>query len=310
MTTSEAISAQKSHLSRNRTDRGRSLKICNKRSIYFGTLYNCTLCMELLNVYGSETLQLSYCLIQESGWRPIGDQLSCSRYWKRAHLILYKSGITYYPLSTVNRSCPNWLGEGLISVLYPKHILHYIFRFSSLVAYFVSFHSTLLHFASFCFISFILLHISSFSSFFIIFLHFASFCLAPFLATSIPPSIRIRITLMWIRIHAFSDSDPIFHFNVDPDPDPDPDPDCGRSWSWLWEILILILITVLQTCDHCYTDRPPLSLYASIESVHCPKRIHFEPLKLTNFNFNSDPGPDFQFNADPDTDPTSKIMRI
>ncbi len=45
------------------------------------------------------------------------------------------------------------------------------------------------------------------------------------------------------------------------------------------------------------------SLRASILSIHGPLRLLFEPLKLLNFDFNSDPDseldPAFPFNADP-----------
>ncbi len=36
-------------------------------------------------------------------------------------------------------------------------------------------------------------------------------------------------------------------------------------------------------------------------SVHGPPRLYFEPLKLLNFNSNTDPDPAFNSNADPDT---------
>jgi hypothetical protein len=48
-----------------------------------------------------------------------------------------------------------------------------------------------------------------------------------------------------------------------------------------------------------------LSLCASILSVHCPLRLHIEPLKLLNFDF-SDPDPAFRSNADSDPYPSSK----
>ncbi len=43
-----------------------------------------------------------------------------------------------------------------------------------------------------------------------------------------------------------------------------------------------------------------LRLHASIVSFHSPQRIHFDPLKFLNFDFNADPDPAFQSNADPD----------
>ncbi len=45
-------------------------------------------------------------------------------------------------------------------------------------------------------------------------------------------------------------------------------------------------------------------------SLHVPPRLHFEPEKLLNFDFNVDPDPAFHSNAYGDPDPASKIMRI
>ncbi len=42
-----------------------------------------------------------------------------------------------------------------------------------------------------------------------------------------------------------------------------------------------------------------LSFQASILSVHVPPRHYFDPLKLSNFDFLSDPDPAFRSNADP-----------
>ncbi len=38
-------------------------------------------------------------------------------------------------------------------------------------------------------------------------------------------------------------------------------------------------------------------------SVLGPPRLHFEPLKLLNFDVNADPDPALPFNADPDPSP-------
>jgi hypothetical protein len=55
-------------------------------------------------------------------------------------------------------------------------------------------------------------------------------------------------------------------------------------------ILLLIKVTNrLQT---------PPGLHYSIMSVHCPPRLHFEPLKLRNFDLNVDPDPAFRSNTD------------
>jgi hypothetical protein len=43
-----------------------------------------------------------------------------------------------------------------------------------------------------------------------------------------------------------------------------------------------------------------LNLHASIVSVQGPPLLHFELLKLLNFDFNADPDPAFQSTADPD----------
>jgi hypothetical protein len=43
-------------------------------------------------------------------------------------------------------------------------------------------------------------------------------------------------------------------------------------------------------------------------SVHCPARLHFEPLKLPNFDFNADPDLDFHDNSEQGQLP--EIMRI
>jgi hypothetical protein len=44
-----------------------------------------------------------------------------------------------------------------------------------------------------------------------------------------------------------------------------------------------------------------LSLHASIVSVHGPLWLHFEPVKLQNFDFNADPDPASQNNVVTDT---------
>ncbi len=62
----------------------------------------------------------------------------------------------------------------------------------------------------------------------------------------------------------------------------------------LMRIRILLLIKVMRICDHWSTDRPFLSLHASILSIHGLSWLHFEPLKLLNFDFNAGPDPDPQ----------------
>ncbi len=40
-------------------------------------------------------------------------------------------------------------------------------------------------------------------------------------------------------------------------------------------------------------------LHASTVSIHGPPRLHFEPLRLLNFDLNADPDPASQNNAEP-----------
>jgi hypothetical protein len=65
---------------------------------------------------------------------------------------------------------------------------------------------------------------------------------------------------------------------------------------------IRILIKGMRICDHWSIDHLGLhlSLHASIVSVHDPRCLRFEPLKLLKFDWNADPDPSFHFNADPD----------
>jgi hypothetical protein len=73
----------------------------------------------------------------------------------------------------------------------------------------------------------------------------------------------------------------------------------------------LLLIKMMQICDHLTTDPPSFRLHASMLSlqtfilrVHGLLRIHCDPRKFLNFDFNADPDPAFYSNADPD--PASK----
>jgi hypothetical protein len=56
-------------------------------------------------------------------------------------------------------------------------------------------------------------------------------------------------------------------------------------------IRILLLIKVMQICNHWSLDPQGsiLSIHASIVSVHGSPRLHFEPLKLLNFDVNANP---------------------
>jgi hypothetical protein len=51
-----------------------------------------------------------------------------------------------------------------------------------------------------------------------------------------------------------------------------------------------------------------LSLHPAIVSVHGPPRLHFEPLKLLNFDLNADPDLDLAFHSN--ADPDSMLIRI
>jgi hypothetical protein len=50
-----------------------------------------------------------------------------------------------------------------------------------------------------------------------------------------------------------------------------------------------------------------LSLYVPRMSVHSPPRLHFELIKLLNYDINLDPNPAFLSNGDLDPDPACKI---
>jgi hypothetical protein len=58
---------------------------------------------------------------------------------------------------------------------------------------------------------------------------------------------------------------------------------------WI-RIQIMLLVKVLRN-------------YASNVSVYGPPRLHFEPLKLLDFDFSAVPDPVFHSNADPDSVP-------
>ncbi len=64
-------------------------------------------------------------------------------------------------------------------------------------------------------------------------------------------------------------------------------------------IRILLLIKVMRIYDHKSTGPP--GLYFEPPCLHCKRlwpstpRLHFKPLKLPNFDFNTDPNPNFCF---------------
>ncbi len=86
--------------------------------------------------------------------------------------------------------------------------------------------------------------------------------------------------------------DPSVHFNLNLDCD-----------SILMGIRIWILLVIKATTGLKTPQGSISSLSASIVSVHGPLWLHFEPLKLQNFDFNADPEPASQNNVVPDTQP-------
>jgi hypothetical protein len=89
--------------------------------------------------------------------------------------------------------------------------------------------------------------------------------------------LRIRITLMRILIQLFN---------------------LMRN-----RIRIMLLIKKMLICDH--RPKGPFGPPRQMLNAHGPPRLHFEPLKLLNFDFNADPDPAFKNNADPD--PTATV---
>jgi hypothetical protein len=76
--------------------------------------------------------------------------------------------------------------------------------------------------------------------------------------------------------------------------------DLDPSFHLLW-IRILLFITDMRICDQWPTDSLGFDLEPS--RIQCerlrPPRLHFELLKLLNFDFNADPDPTFHSNVDP-----------
>ncbi len=73
-----------------------------------------------------------------------------------------------------------------------------------------------------------------------------------------------------------------------------------RIWIKLFTLMwirILLLIKGMWICEHCHTEPPHLPSWASTSTA--PPRLHFEPVKLLNFDFNEDPDPAFHSKADP-----------
>jgi hypothetical protein len=61
----------------------------------------------------------------------------------------------------------------------------------------------------------------------------------------------------------------------------------------------ILLIKVMQICDHCYQE-----LYFEPPGLYCERPwLHFEPLKLLNFNFNADSEPALHLMRILDPDP-------
>jgi len=96
-----------------------------------------------------------------------------------------------------------------------------------------------------------------------------------------------------MKIHA--DPDPSFRFNLNSAPD--------LTLMWIRILLLIKAAAGLKT-----PQGPNLNLYTSIVSVHGPLWLHFEPLKLQNFDFNVVPNPASQNNVVPDTQPSSEAF--
>jgi hypothetical protein len=111
------------------------------------------------------------------------------------------------------------------------------------------------------------------------------------------PSFHLKANLYHFNV----DPDPFFHFKADPDltfrfnadPVPNPDPATG-----------------LQTSPPPLSQGSIFSLYASNVSVQGPPWLHFELLKLRNFDFNADPDPASRNNADPDPQPCYRNFKL
>ncbi len=74
----------------------------------------------------------------------------------------------------------------------------------------------------------------------------------------------------------------------------------------LMRIRSLLLTKVMRICDH-WVNRPSTTpLWASTPPLWASTALHFEPLKILNFDINADPDPALQYNADLGTDPASK----
>jgi hypothetical protein len=81
--------------------------------------------------------------------------------------------------------------------------------------------------------------------------------------------LRICVTLLRIRIQ-------LFYFSADPDPNSDPAPHQNDA-----NLLPLVYI--------------PPGLHFLLLRLHGPPLLHFEPLKLLNFDFKVDPTPNPAF---------------
>jgi hypothetical protein len=82
----------------------------------------------------------------------------------------------------------------------------------------------------------------------------------------------------------------------------------------LMGIGILLLIKVMRICNN-YSSLQTLQdsilrLQTSIVRVNGPPRLHFEPLKLLNFDFNANADPDPALHSNADPDPASKHNRF
>jgi hypothetical protein len=96
--------------------------------------------------------------------------------------------------------------------------------------------------------------------------------------------------------HFNADTDPSFHFNADPDPTFNFNADAGR---------ILQLFKGMNICAHWSTDPPGFYFEPPHLQGERPG-LHFDSLKLLNFDLYADPDPDFHSTADSGPDPASQ----
>jgi hypothetical protein len=97
--------------------------------------------------------------------------------------------------------------------------------------------------------------------------------------------LRIRITLMWIRILLFTLGPyPAFHFDADPDPVPTFQSDADSEPN-----------PINQFDPDTYPD-PTSHFFSDLD----PPVLQYDPPRIPTFYFDAYPDPAFHFDADPD----------